>query len=135
MANFMNPILEIVGRLNSLEAKIGNIESVHLGTRKIELTTKAKVLKMYHNSQMKKLMALNIDLRMFDGMQDDEVVSEEPMQGIPQTQGHVTMRKITVKQQRERYLKAKVDLLRVIKSTEELLAEEGVEITPDVKGN
>ena len=45
------------------------------------------------------------------------------------------MRKITVKQQREKESGAKDRLLRLIRTVEGLLEIEGVEVTPDVIGN
>ena len=130
----MDPISEIMGRLDGLDVKLENIESIHLGAKEIELTTRAKALKMYHNGQLKKLMALNINLKMFEGMKDEDVVAEAPIQGMPNVQGSTTMRKITVKQQKEKESNAKGQLLRLIRTVEDLLKEEGVEVTSDVMG-
>ena len=101
----------------------------------IKLTTRKEFLMIYHNTQLKQLVALNIDLKMFSGMKGDEVIAEVPIQGMTAQQGSQLMRKITVKQQVEKYTKAKENTLRVIKVTEQLLEDEGVEITPDVIGN
>jgi len=131
----MDPIREIMGRLDVVEKGIKEIENSNLGTKEVKLVTRADILKIYHNGQIKQLMALNINLKMFEGMKDEEVVAEAPIQGMPTVKGSTTMRKITVKQQREKESGAKDRLLRLIKTVEGLLEIEGVDVTPDVIGN
>lgn len=130
----MDPIKEIINRLSIIENKVIAIENIHLGTKEIEMVSRAKILKVYHNKNMNTLMALNIDLRMFEGMKDDEVVAVEQTEGV-QVQGYQTMKKITVKQQREKYLKLKETIKRGLAATEELLIEEGIELDPKVRAN
>lgn len=95
------------------------------------LVPRREFLMRFHNKQLSELQAHRINLLLFEGVEDKEVIDQVQVK-VPGT-NDLTTRSITAGDQKKRTILAIKGILNLLKKMEEMLEAEGVEVPEETR--